>query len=289
MHDLGATGRAAGLHRRPARRRRHRPRAPGRADRRRPAGRPGRPWLGLRALAHLGRRRPRARRALEQAPMTHAARPLARRVRRARHGRAVPVTTPWPSPRAWSPGTTWRSRLISRRDDEARWTGAGAGGPGARRGSGGAPGPARLRAGRVSRRCCARSGVAVHHGPHYTMPSRAPVPCAVTIHDCTFFDHPEWHVRTKAVFFRRAIRRAALEAGALDLRQPGDGRAPARLVPGAGTRRGGAPRGGPRTLRADRAASGRRSPGARGRRGAASIARSSSSSAPSNPARGWSR
>jgi glycosyltransferase involved in cell wall biosynthesis len=55
----------------------------------------------------------------------------------------------------------------------------------------------------------------VHHGPHYTMPSRAPLPCAVTIHDCTFFDHPEWHVRTKAVFFRRAIRRAALKAGVL--------------------------------------------------------------------------
>jgi glycosyltransferase involved in cell wall biosynthesis len=57
--------------------------------------------------------------------------------------------------------------------------------------------------------------VDVHHGPHYTMPSRAPVPCAVTIHDCTFFDHPEWHVRTKAAFFRRAIRRAALSAGSL--------------------------------------------------------------------------
>jgi glycosyltransferase involved in cell wall biosynthesis len=57
--------------------------------------------------------------------------------------------------------------------------------------------------------------VAVHHGPHYTMPARAPVPCTVTIHDCTFFDHPEWHVRTKAAFFRRAIRRAATSAGAL--------------------------------------------------------------------------
>ncbi len=59
------------------------------------------------------------------------------------------------------------------------------------------------------------AGVAVHHGPHYTMPARSPVPCAVTIHDCTFFDHPEWHVRSKAAFFRRAIRRAALHAGAL--------------------------------------------------------------------------
>ena len=58
-------------------------------------------------------------------------------------------------------------------------------------------------------------GVQVHHGPHYTMPARAPVPCVVTIHDCTFFDHPEWHVRSKALFFRRAIRQAAAHAAAL--------------------------------------------------------------------------
>jgi glycosyltransferase involved in cell wall biosynthesis len=37
----------------------------------------------------------------------------------------------------------------------------------------------------------------------------------VTVHDCTFFDHPEWHLRTKAAFFRRAIRRAAQHAAAL--------------------------------------------------------------------------
>lgn len=60
-----------------------------------------------------------------------------------------------------------------------------------------------------------RLAVQVHHGPHYTMPARAPVPCAVTIHDCTFFDHPEWHLRSKAAFFRRAIRHAARQAGAL--------------------------------------------------------------------------
>jgi glycosyltransferase involved in cell wall biosynthesis len=47
------------------------------------------------------------------------------------------------------------------------------------------------------------------------MPERSPVPCVVTIHDCTFFDHPEWHVRSKALLFRRAIRRASLHAGAL--------------------------------------------------------------------------
>ena len=58
-------------------------------------------------------------------------------------------------------------------------------------------------------------GVQVHHAPHYTMPERAAVPCVVTIHDCTFFDHPEWHLRSKVLLFRRAIRRASLRAAAL--------------------------------------------------------------------------
>ncbi len=60
-----------------------------------------------------------------------------------------------------------------------------------------------------------RLEVQVHHGPHYTMPAWAPVPCVVTIHDCTFFDHPEWHLRSKSAFFRRAIRHAARHAAAL--------------------------------------------------------------------------
>jgi glycosyltransferase involved in cell wall biosynthesis len=60
-----------------------------------------------------------------------------------------------------------------------------------------------------------RVGASIHHGPHYTMPARSPVPCVVTVHDCTFFDHPEWHVRSKAAFFRRAIRRAARRAAVL--------------------------------------------------------------------------
>ena len=55
----------------------------------------------------------------------------------------------------------------------------------------------------------------VHHGPHYTMPSRARAPKVVTIHDMTFFDHPEWHERAKVLFFRRAIRQAAARADAL--------------------------------------------------------------------------
>jgi len=57
--------------------------------------------------------------------------------------------------------------------------------------------------------------VDVHHGPHYTMPQRASLPKVVTIHDVTFFEHPEWHERSKAPFFRRAIRVAAERAQAL--------------------------------------------------------------------------
>jgi glycosyltransferase involved in cell wall biosynthesis len=55
----------------------------------------------------------------------------------------------------------------------------------------------------------------VHHGPHYTMPERARLPRVVTVHDLTFFDHPEWHERTKVWFFRRAIRVAARRADAV--------------------------------------------------------------------------
>ena len=58
-------------------------------------------------------------------------------------------------------------------------------------------------------------GVDVHHAPHYTMPERASLPKVVTVHDMTFFDHPEWHQRTKAPLFRRAIRVAAERADAV--------------------------------------------------------------------------
>ncbi|PZS22042.1 MAG: glycosyl transferase family 1 [Acidimicrobiales bacterium] len=60
-----------------------------------------------------------------------------------------------------------------------------------------------------------RLGVEVHHSPHYTMPERATVPRVVTIHDLTFFDHPEWHQRSKVSLFRRATRVAARHAEAL--------------------------------------------------------------------------
>ncbi len=104
--------------------------------------------------------------------------------------------------------------LVARRGDEPRWHDLA---PGAAvRGAVPVSRPGRLvfeqlRLGSVLRSV----GVQVHHGPHYTMPARSPAPCAVTIHDCTFFDHPEWHLRSKAAFFRRAIRRAARHAAVL--------------------------------------------------------------------------
>jgi glycosyltransferase involved in cell wall biosynthesis len=103
--------------------------------------------------------------------------------------------------------------LVASRSDAARWQSVGARHlrpdvPVSR--------PGRLAFEQVGLPALLRSAaVAVHHGPHYTMPARSPVPCAVTIHDCTFFDHPEWHLRTKAAFFRRAIRRAAQRAAVL--------------------------------------------------------------------------
>jgi len=53
------------------------------------------------------------------------------------------------------------------------------------------------------------------HGPHYTMPLRATVPAVVTVHDLTFFDHPEWHERWKVRYFGRMIPASAARARAL--------------------------------------------------------------------------
>jgi glycosyltransferase involved in cell wall biosynthesis len=51
--------------------------------------------------------------------------------------------------------------------------------------------------------------------PHYTRPARSPVPVVVTLHDATFFSHPELHDRVKGTFFRTATRLAARHAQAL--------------------------------------------------------------------------
>jgi glycosyltransferase involved in cell wall biosynthesis len=60
-----------------------------------------------------------------------------------------------------------------------------------------------------------RLALDVWHGPHYTMPLRLPVPAAVTVHDLTFFDHPEWHERSKVAFFTSMLRASAHRARAL--------------------------------------------------------------------------
>ncbi|MEA3019089.1 MAG: hypothetical protein QOI47_613 [Actinomycetota bacterium] len=101
--------------------------------------------------------------------------------------------------------------LVTRRDDAARWSRFGtvhAVAPG--------PRPARLVWEQLAAPAAARRvGAAVWHGPHYTMPLRIGLPTVVTIHDLTFFDHPEFHERSKVVVFRRMIREAAKRADVL--------------------------------------------------------------------------
>lgn len=57
-----------------------------------------------------------------------------------------------------------------------------------------------------------RLDVDVHHSPHYTMPLASRLPVVVTVHDLSFFDHPEWHQRSKVAFFRASMRAAAARA-----------------------------------------------------------------------------
>jgi glycosyltransferase involved in cell wall biosynthesis len=60
-----------------------------------------------------------------------------------------------------------------------------------------------------------RHPVDVFHSPHYTMPELSRARRVVTIHDLTFFDHPEWHEKAKIPVFRRAIKVACRRASAL--------------------------------------------------------------------------
>ena len=55
----------------------------------------------------------------------------------------------------------------------------------------------------------------VLHSPHYTCPQFPGVPVVITLHDATFFSHPQAHSRTKQKFFTFAIRRAIRRASAL--------------------------------------------------------------------------
>ncbi|SDM36119.1 glycosyltransferase family 4 protein [Actinomyces ruminicola] len=55
----------------------------------------------------------------------------------------------------------------------------------------------------------------VLHSPHYTFPALRQVPVLVTLHDATFFSHPQAHSPVKQRFFSAAIKRAVRRADAL--------------------------------------------------------------------------
>lgn len=64
-------------------------------------------------------------------------------------------------------------------------------------------------------RLARRLGADVLHCPHYTLPLLARVPVVVTLHDATFFSHPELHSPIKRSFFRAWTRLAVRRAAAL--------------------------------------------------------------------------
>lgn len=72
----------------------------------------------------------------------------------------------------------------------------------------------------------------VLHSPHYTMPLLPGVPVVVTLHDATFFSHPELHSAVKGRFFRTATRRAVRRAGALVVPSQATGREVQRYAGG---------------------------------------------------------
>ncbi|MFD2090367.1 glycosyltransferase family 4 protein [Blastococcus deserti] len=51
-----------------------------------------------------------------------------------------------------------------------------------------------------------KSRADVLHSPHYTMPLAAGLPVVTTLHDATFFTHPEVHLAVKRRFFRTWTR-----------------------------------------------------------------------------------
>lgn len=96
---------------------------------------------------------------------------------------------------------------VARKDDAARWPGEVlAVAPSSR--------PARLLWEQLGAPRVARDAD-VWHGPHYTMPLLAGRPRVVTIHDLTFFDHPELHEPAKVRYFTRMIRAAVRHADVL--------------------------------------------------------------------------
>jgi glycosyltransferase involved in cell wall biosynthesis len=104
--------------------------------------------------------------------------------------------------------------LVARRGDADRWQQIALGavlrafGPGAL--------PSRLLWEQAGAPALARrAGADIWHGPHYTLPLRVDLPTVVTVHDMTFFDHPEWHERAKVPFFRRMIKASTARAAAI--------------------------------------------------------------------------
>ncbi|MBW0254608.1 glycosyltransferase family 1 protein [Cellulomonas sp. PS-H5] len=75
--------------------------------------------------------------------------------------------------------------------------------------------PARLAWEQTALPLLARRGVDLLHSPHYTFPVVTPVPLVVTLHDATFFSHPQLHSPVKARFFRTATRLAVRRAAGL--------------------------------------------------------------------------
>jgi glycosyltransferase involved in cell wall biosynthesis len=112
------------------------------------------------------------------------------------------------------PAAGVETTLVTRRDDEARWAESSPDVTIAPL----VPSPRALRlAFEATRLGTSRPArwADVWHGPHYTMPHRGRTPTVVTIHDLTYFTNPEWHERSKALFFRRAITYAAAHAKVL--------------------------------------------------------------------------
>jgi len=64
-------------------------------------------------------------------------------------------------------------------------------------------------------RLARRHNVQVIHSPHYTFPLFTRRPRIVTLHDATFFSHPELHGRLKRIFFRTWTRAALHKAAAI--------------------------------------------------------------------------
>lgn len=81
-----------------------------------------------------------------------------------------------------------------------------------------------------------RTGVDVLHSPHYTLPLVSPVPVVVTLHDATFFSHPQLHTGVKVRFFRSATRVAVRRAAALVVPSEATGREVRRFAGGESRR-----------------------------------------------------